>query len=306
MDQKQIRKYINSLINKADKEIDKVWSERLLEILKAFEALYNLALKGGKVSWTEVQRHNLLEKQLEKMAEELEPHYAAVAAIIMASREKIYVENYLRNVYLFKFGADVEELEVTVPGKDLINHMLDQSISKIKLEPTFRKHKAEIISRMRIEMSKSLQAGEPYNKMATRIEMTTNVSRNQAKRVARTEAKRAMEMSGLEAAHDAEHAGAEMEKVWNATLDFRTRDSHQDLDGKSVGLDEAFHINGCVGQAPGLFVGAKSAGENINCRCALLYTVDGDLPEVRRAKTDDGSKLIEYMTYPEWRKSIEG
>ncbi|MGK0577484.1 phage head morphogenesis protein [Macrococcus capreoli] len=305
MDQQQIRKYINSLINKADKEIDKVWSERLLEILKAFEALYQKALKGGKVSWTEVQRHNLLEKQLERMADELKPHYAAIAALIMTMREKVYVENYLRNVYLFKFGANVTEIEVTVPSTNTINRMLEQPINKIKLEPTLKKHQKEIVSRMRIEMTKSLQSGEGYEKMATRIEKTTNVSRNQAKKVARVEAKRAMELSGLDAAHEANDAGADMEKVWNATLDFKTRDSHQALDGQRVGLDEAFHIDGCKGQAPGLFVGANSARQNINCRCGVLYTVDGELPEIRRAKTEDGSELIEYMTYNEWRASLE-
>ncbi|MDT3924093.1 phage minor head protein, partial [Staphylococcus saprophyticus] len=86
--------------------------------------------------------------------------------------------------------------------------------------------------------------------------------------------------------------------------DTRTRDTHRHLDGKAIPIDDNFHSSGCIGQAPKLFIGIKSARENINCRCKLLYYIDEDeLPTVMRVrKEDDKTEVIPFMTYSEWEK----
>lgn len=58
-------------------------------------------------------------------------------------------------------------------------------------------------------------------------------------------------------------------KVWIATRDLRTRDTHRALNGDSVGLHEPF--------ANGLMYPGDPAGparEVINCRCTLRYRID--------------------------------
>lgn len=58
-------------------------------------------------------------------------------------------------------------------------------------------------------------------------------------------------------------------KVWVATRDLRTRDSHRNLNGDSVGLNERFK-NGLL--YPGDAAGPIS--ELANCRCRLIYRRD--------------------------------
>ena len=71
------------------------------------------------------------------------------------------------------------------------------------------------------------------------------------------------------------------QKEWLTQQDDRVRESHQDLDGMSIPLDESFP-NGCM--HPGDQEGAPE--EVINCRCTLLYHGDsvGDIDE----EHDDG------------------
>lgn len=69
-------------------------------------------------------------------------------------------------------------------------------------------------------------------------------------------------------------------RVWNATMDDRTRDSHAGLDGYSVqGMDEPFPADG----GPLLYPGDPDGPpeEIINCRCWLTYELpdEGEIDE---------------------------
>ena len=61
----------------------------------------------------------------------------------------------------------------------------------------------------------------------------------------------------------------DVRKVWVATKDKRTRDTHAALDGESMGIDQPFS-NGL--QYPGDPNGPPE--EVINCRCAMLMRID--------------------------------
>lgn len=80
--------------------------------------------------------------------------------------------------------------------------------------------------------------------------------------IKRTESRRA-ENTGMDSF--AKDAGAKT-KTWHANLDERTRDSHVEIDGETVDIDEVFS-NGC--SFPGDGTGAPE--EVINCRCYLTY-----------------------------------
>jgi hypothetical protein len=91
--------------------------------------------------------------------------------------------------------------------------------------------------------------------------------------VARTESMASLHASQEEAFRQAIETGAvnrqDVRRVWVATKDKRTRDSHAALDGESVGLDQAFS-NGL--RYPGDPNGPPE--EVISCRCTLLMRVD--------------------------------
>lgn len=75
----------------------------------------------------------------------------------------------------------------------------------------------------------------------------------------------------------------EMVKEWIATQDGRARETHADMDGQQVGLDEPFTLvsgkhAGAQAQYPG---GFRIAGEDINCRCSVGTVIKSD--EINRA-----------------------
>ena len=115
----------------------------------------------------------------------------------------------------------------------------------------------------------------------------------------------------LDGMYRAEDMGNFITKIWMATLDNRTRDSHAALDGAEIALDEIFD-NGC--SRPRDPNGALS--EICNCRCSLKYGVGQSKGKTRSSRLGTvmgsykksssfkgtTSEEIANMTYEEWMK----
>ena len=115
----------------------------------------------------------------------------------------------------------------------------------------------------------------------------------------------------LDGMYRAEDIGNSITKIWIATLDNRTRDSHAALDGAEIALDEIFD-NGC--SRPRDPNGTPA--EVCNCRCSLKYGVGQSKGKTRSSRlgTVTGSykkpssfkgttsEEIANMTYQEWMK----
>ena len=109
----------------------------------------------------------------------------------------------------------------------------------------------------------------------------------------------------------AEDMGNSITKIWVATLDNRTRDSHAALDGAEIALDEIFD-NGC--SRPRDPNGTPA--EVCNCRCSLKYGVGQAKGKTRSSRLGTvmgsykkpssykgtTSEEIANMTYEEWMK----
>jgi HK97 family phage portal protein len=63
-----------------------------------------------------------------------------------------------------------------------------------------------------------------------------------------------------------DQSGVVESKSWLAALDDRTRDSHREAHGQTVGLNEDFVVGDARGPAPGQM---GEADEDINCRCTM-------------------------------------
>lgn len=109
--------------------------------------------------------------------------------------------------------------------------------------------------------------GESIAQLRDRILGTFDgLAKWRAELIARTEV-----VGGCNAASNvvARETGVVTGRTWLATKDARTRDTHRELDGVRVGLDEPYP-NGC--RFPGDPDGP--AAETINCRCVELYDTD--------------------------------
>lgn len=114
--------------------------------------------------------------------------------------------------------------------------------------------------------------------------------------------------------NDAAEMGIEVEKMWIATLDNRTRDAHRGLDGQTVPYNEPFHSSLGDIMRPG---DPSAAPANVyNCRCCMqsIYPKyeNENKRNPRRAygeyETENGEKRrFSYLTtdeeaYQEWKK----
>lgn len=118
---------------------------------------------------------------------------------------------------------------------------------------------------IRNEVSRGISNAYSYQDIARNINTSMGIGLNKSIRIARTEGHRVNQQSTYDAMDKAKKKGANIVKQWDATLDAKTRTSHQQVDGEIRELDEKFS-NGL--RFPGDPQG--SAGEVINCRCVLL------------------------------------
>ncbi|WP_180554681.1 phage head morphogenesis protein [Staphylococcus haemolyticus] len=298
--QHDIDGYIDRKIMTAEKEIEILFANRLKEIKQELADMFSKYQSDDVyVTWTEFNKYNRLNKELERIGQMLTQDYREVAKIIKQSQQNVYIEKYLMSLYLYEMASQTS-MDFDVPTQAIIQKAIEQPVDLIKLVPTLERHRNNVLKKIRIEITKGIVNGKGYTHIAKALRDDLGMSKAQAQRVARTEAGRAMSQAGLDSAKVARDNGLSMQKRWLATKDTRTRDTHRHLDGTSVDIEDNFHSSGCVGPAPKLFVGVASAKENINCRCKLLYYIDEDeLPTVMRTKEDG---VIPFTTYRDWEK----
>ena len=117
------------------------------------------------------------------------------------------------------------------------------------------------------EISRGLSSGQMYGEISRNIASWARIPKNNAMRIARTEAHRIQIKATSDAQHRAKEKGADVVKQWDASLDGRTRSKHRRLDGQIRELDEPFEVDGDEVMMPGDF---DDPADDCNCRCALL------------------------------------
>lgn len=108
----------------------------------------------------------------------------------------------------------------------------------------------------------------------------------------------------LQQMRNAQAMGIEVQKRWNSTLDYRTREMHRLLDQETADLDEPFKVEGYEIQYPG---DPNAAPEMVyHCRCKLSSALV-KYPRQNAARRDNTTKEVTGdMSYTEWYKAKGG
>lgn len=140
--------------------------------------------------------------------------------------------------------------------------------------------------------------GEGIEEIFERIALTCMERAESAcLRDARTAYTGAMNAGRIEAMRQAESLGISVKKRWMSTFDFKTRDTHRQLDGQTVGVDEDFIVDGeRIG-----YPGDPTAEPALvyNCRCRLIYD-HPKYPRVSNRRDDMTGEAVGNMTYRQW------
>lgn len=283
MDQFEIEALLDKALQVAESDIERVFNRRLREILFHISDWYRKYEKDGLLTYTELTKYNRYQKEMALIAKELTEHYRELIKMIQELEETQYVTKYLMTAYLLQqtIGPSTE-LGFTIPSMTVIRKAVINPIAELTLLKTLEVHRNEIVRKINIEVTQSLIAGEGYADMAKRISDTVGFSRKKAITVARTEAGRVRSLAADEVYERVnQETDNVLQKVWVSTLDLRVRAAHRKLDGKKSDSKGYFYYLALKAKGPRLW---NNAAMDINCRCVVIITIDGKVPEYRRER----------------------
>lgn len=161
-------------------------------------------------------------------------------------------------------------------------------------------------NKVRKAVTQGLIDGKGYGHTAKLLSKELNVGVSKAVRIVHTETGRAQE-AGRIASIDkskeyADGIGMKTVKVWNATLDDKTRENHGNMDGKEADGTGKFLFTTMDGDT--IYVDGPhltNTTDDINCRCYTSLKFENIPLQVR--KDNMTKEVIPYTTYNEWKKA---
>jgi SPP1 gp7 family putative phage head morphogenesis protein len=129
-------------------------------------------------------------------------------------------------------------------------------------EERYKNWSVKDVVKFKSSITQSLAQGQGYAKTARRIRDDLNTSYWQALRIVQTESNRNYNQGHLDVYDELEDLGIVARKMWVATLDKNTRDSHGAMDGEYADDEGLFYPGGVPAEAPGL---SGDPSEDINC-----------------------------------------
>jgi len=319
--EKDIDKYLLSL----EKSIAKEFKVKQTETLKAIQKYYANYLIEVDPSdyYTTLSLYNRmqgLEKEIKAIYTKLNSN---VYKLTYSGQEQIFEESYLKNKFMSAFFvSDIKYQapnnlikEISITGdvelvkkiKDIeLRRQAQGYISKAgaTLSAIIKDNNQASLTKVYKVLKNGLINGTSYAKQAKAIKSEFGKNAYNAIRVARTEGNRNASAGAYENTQDLIKQGIKTRRQWIATLDDRTRDTHQALDGKFEDKDGLFWIGSDSARYPGDFA---NAGENISCRCAVIDIIDGVEPELRRGvdPVTGKSDILSFQNYAEWAKGAK-
>lgn len=261
-------------MNKYEKEVVQAELNAEKEVLKALEKNYENALMevDSKIAQLlgrgdadmqhvvyQVEYQKAIRKQITAILDQLHnDEFLTVSEYLTAC----YNEGVMGELYILQqqgiplmFPIDQEQVVAalqhdTALSTDLYTH-LGKNITVLK------KQIAE-------EITRGISTGMMYNEITRNLKDYARISKNRAATIVRTEGHRIQVAAQKNVMYKASDAGADIVKIWNATLDGKTRPSHAKIDGEIKELDEKFSNGMDAPSDP-----AGGAAEVVNCRCRL-------------------------------------
>lgn len=310
---RRIEGRIKDIYEEAEKNLDKKLND-FVEKYKVKEAKYAQQVKDGIISqkdfdnWKKGQvfQGEQWKAKKKQVTDVLTNANKLATKISNEYRGNVFVENSNYQAYLLEHKAGVNF------GFGLYDSSAVVEIVKANRE-------AQILPRWKIDEPKDyiwnnrnvnnavvqgIIQGERLDQIATRMaEGLSAKNKNKMLTFARTGMTQAQNAGRVQRLGEAEGMGIKVHKEWMATLDERTRTTHQILDGQRVPINEPFEAGGYSIMYPGDPHAAPAMV--YNCRCTLVGDLDDYPSEYERYDNING-KPIKGMTYAEWKAEKNG
>lgn len=288
----------------ASKEVE----EKLKKYLKRFEKQWKdmkERLQTGEITEADFKQWKvnaiLIGKRWEDMADVLAKDYSNVNQIADAAvndfTPDVFALNHNYGTYECETGAGVDT-SYTLYDRDTVIRLAKTKDIIPRAAHDIPKDQRWNRRQVNSAIMQGILQGESIDGISKRLRNVTNMNLKSSIRNARTMTTGA-ENAGRIASYDrAQAGGIEVDAVWDAVLDSRTRDSHRKLDGEIRDPDTGKFSNGL--RYPGDPEG--SPAEVYNCRCRVVAQIKGfetDFSDMSW-RIDKG---LEGMSYEDWKQS---
>ena len=170
-----------------------------------------------------------------------------------------------------KNNSDYDDITFQMVDKSTVKRLeKDGKVKVPKKKVNIPKDKKWNQKQLGSKLLQGIENGDSVQKIAKSFMEVVGNNSVSAIRNARTMTTSAECHGRVDSYKELEDKGLVLNKVWIATPDDRTRESHLEIDGEEVGVDEAFS-NGC--QFPG--DGNGPPEEVWNCRCSIRSQIIG-------------------------------
>lgn len=274
---------LTKIYQKSAKNICTKWNKYMTEATEKLKPLQNeyeqAKLSGNKDLIKETGKKlgkakkdiTIQSQQYQKMLDETSRRLSLVNQTAVAYLNKqipdIYALNYNSiSGDAFKAGVKMGLVDEHTVKRLVSDENIKLPYKKINISKDMRWNTKQLNS----AVLQGILQGDSMQKIAERISPIVNNNKNAAIRNARTMVTGAECAGRNDSYKELESRGIVLKKVWIATPDNRTRDSHLELDGEEVDVNEEFS-NGCM--YPGDPSGDPS--EVYNCRCSIRTHIIG-------------------------------
>lgn len=289
-------------MKKYEKEVIQAQLDNEKEVLKALEKNYKDSLEeiNSKIAELmgradadmqhviyQVEYQKALKAQVQSILQNLQANEFTTVSEYLT---KCYDEGFLGTMYELQsqgvplaFPINQEQVAAAIQHETKLSSTLYASFDMKDLQ-----------KKIASEISRGFSTNATFAEISRNVASYANVDKNKAKRIVRTEGHRITEAAAQHAQEKAVDRGADLVKIWDASLDARTRDSHVKVDGEIREVKKRFS-NGLM--YPGDPAGA--AAEVINCRCRSRTDARWALDAAQTKMLGDTKKMK-----PEQRKAI--
>ena len=244
------------------KKLEATYQDALFEINDKIERLMARDDANLQNVIYQVEYQKSLKAQIEAILETLHSNEFETISEYLT---KSYDEGFIGAMYsLQKQGVP---LVIPIDQKQVAIAIQHETKLSEGLYAALGKDTKRLSKQIAAEISRGISNAATYGEIARNIASFSNIPKNNAARIARTEAHRIQNKATMDSCWKAKEKGADVVRQWDSTLDGKTRDSHRKLDGQIRELDEPFEVDGKKAMQPGDF---GDPAEDCNCRCALL------------------------------------
>lgn len=264
-------------MNKKQKEVQQQFLNNEKDVLKKLEKNYKDAIEEIENRIAILQARS--DADMQHVVYQVE-YQKALKKQVQATLDNLQNNNfetiseYLANAYEDGFIGTMYDLQgqgiplvIPIDQEQVVAAIQHETKLSEGLYAALGKDVKDLSKKIAGEISRGISNSSMYSEIARNISGYCGISKNNAMRIARTEAHRIQCKATADAQWKAKEKGADIVKQWDASLDGRTRDTHRKLNGEIRELDEPFEVEGMTAMQPGDF---GDPAEDCNCRCALL------------------------------------